>query len=79
MERVFINGDGEMQVFGVGGDLLFEVDDVDLLSGAELEMLSTMLPEEGEAPVQINRDNIVEWRLKFKKIRDKEKARAWDN
>ncbi len=79
MERVFVNGLGEMQIFSPMGDLLFVVEDVDLLSGIELGMLSTMLPNEGEAPVEINMDNVDEWRVRLRKIRDKKKEAVWDN
>jgi|GEM_PF-2830186 len=79
MERIFVNSEGEMQIFGPLGDLLFEVEDVNLLSGNQLAMLGRMIPEEGEAPVRIDSDNIVEWRKKFAAMQQKQKEAIWDN
>jgi len=79
MERIFVNPEGEMQIFGPLGDLLFEVEDVKLLSGNQLAMLGRMIPGEGEAPVRIDSDNIVEWRKKFAAMQQKQKEAIWDN
>jgi hypothetical protein len=78
-ERIFINKLGEMQIFSPLGDLLFVVEDIDLLTGTELQMLSTMRPDEGEAPVGINMDNVGKWRMRLRKVREKKKRDIWDN
>lgn len=74
-----MNRDGSAYIFGPENVLWFDIDDINLLTSVEMEILGSMTPDQDETPIRITSKNIVDWRKKLRKIKAKEKEASWDN
>lgn len=79
MEDIFMNRDGSASIFGPGNVIWFDIEDVNLLTPIEMEILGSMTPDPEEIPIRITSKNIVDWRKKLRKMKAKEKEASWDN
>jgi len=79
VEDVFMNRDGSAYIFGPENVLWFDIEDINLLTPIEMEILGSMAPDPEEIPIRITSKNIVDWRKKLRKIKAKEKEASWEN
>jgi hypothetical protein len=68
MERVFVDTDGQMNVFGPKGELWYDVSDLDLLTESEIKLATEHMPPTGMKPFTIDTETVDDWRKMIRKM-----------
>ena len=69
MERIFVNTDGQMNVFGPKGELWYDVSDLDLLTESEIKLATEYMPPKGMKPFTIDTETVDAWRKMIRKMK----------